>query len=97
MLHGLEDIALSELCFRLLVVNLRRTATTECLTEAGVIDAVADGTRLFDDGWFDFGHCIESDIALMFGYSSAIAVPMPYTAIMEHRTHTIPTTKEQAF
>lgn len=85
------------MCVGLLVVDLRRTATTEGLAEAGVEDAVADSARLFDDGWFDFCHCIESVIALMFGCTSAIAVPMPYTVIMAYRTHTISITKEQVF
>ena len=97
MLHGLEESALSELRFRFLVVDLRRTTTAKGLAEAGVIDAVADGARLLDDGWFDFCHCIESVIALTFGCTSAIAVPMPYPVVMTYRTHTISTAKEQAF
>lgn len=55
---GLEEGTLPQLRFRLLVVNLCRTTTAEGLSEAGVIDAVADGAELFDDRWlFDFGHC----------------------------------------
>lgn len=57
VLHGFEEGALSQLCFRLLVIDLRRTATTEGFSKASVKDTVAYSTRLFDDGWFDFGHC----------------------------------------
>ena len=57
MLHGLEEGTLPQLRLGLLVVDLHRTATAEGLAETCVIDAVTDGAGLFDDGWFDFGHC----------------------------------------
>ena len=45
---GLEERSLPQLRIGLLVVDLRRTATTEGLSEASVIDAVANDARLFD-------------------------------------------------
>lgn len=57
VLHGLEKSTLAQLRLRLAVVDLRRTATTEGLAEAGVEDTVADGAGLLYDGWFYLCHC----------------------------------------
>ena len=43
VLHSLEEGALSQLCFRLAVVDLCWTATAEGLAEACIKDAVANG------------------------------------------------------
>ena len=48
VLYGLEERSLPQLRIGLLVVDLRRTATTEGLSEANVIDTVANDARLFD-------------------------------------------------
>lgn len=59
MLHGLEKGTLPQLPFRLFVGERFGLAAAELLAEAGVIDTVADGARLFYNGWFDFGHISE--------------------------------------
>ena len=59
VLHGLEKGSLPQLRIRLVVGERFGLAAAEPLAEAGVIDTVADGTRLFYDGWFDFGHISE--------------------------------------
>ena len=56
MLHGLEECALPQLRLRLVVVERRCLAAAELLAETGIVDTVADGACLFNDGWFHLCH-----------------------------------------
>lgn len=58
VLHGLEERTLPQLRLRLVVGERRSLAAAELLTETGIVDTVADGTGLLNDGWFDLSHSI---------------------------------------
>ena len=62
MLHGLEERTLPQLRLRLVVVERCSLAAAEQLAETSVVDTVADGACLLNDGWFDLCHniCIAS-------------------------------------
>ena len=58
VLHGLEERTLPQLCLRPVVSERRSLAAAELLAEAGIVDTVADGTGLLNDGWSYLCHSI---------------------------------------
>ena len=58
VLHGLEECPLPLLRLRLVVVERCSLATAEQLAETSVVDTVADGACLLNDGRFDLCHSI---------------------------------------